>query len=115
MNRIPAHHHVILWTGVIMFTLLIIAFWVMGLPDMFKNAPTKTSFGDTANAWERVRAQADDMIALVTKQNREAQARDANTEQALKEQLKQILSTTAVAAPVGQETNATSTTTTTIE
>lgn len=96
-----------------MFTLLIISFWVIGLPDMFKNAPTKTSFGDTANAWERVRAQADDMIALVTKQNREAQARDADTEQTLKEQLKQILSTTTVAAPIVQETNAASTTTTT--
>ncbi|MEK7481689.1 MAG: hypothetical protein AAB633_03060 [Patescibacteria group bacterium] len=115
MNHTPAHHHVILWTGVIVFTLLIGAFWVMGLPDMFKNAPTKTSFSDTANAWERVRAQADDMIELVTKQNQAATARDAQTSQALKEQLKQMLSTTTVAAPIEPETAATSTATTTIE
>lgn len=115
MDHTPPHHHVILWTGVALFAALIGAFWIMGLPDMFKNAPAKTSFDETTNAWERVRKQADDMIALMTKQNAEATARDTETRETLKDQLKVLLSTTAVAAPIATSTNETAVTTTPTE
>lgn len=115
MDRTPPHHHVILWAGVALFAALIGAFWIMGLPDMFKNAPTKTSFSETANAWGRVRKQADDMIALMTKQNAEATARDTETRETVRDQLKALLSTTTVAAPIATSTSETTVTTTPTE
>lgn len=115
MDHTPPHHHVILWVGVAAFAVLIGAFWVMGLPDMFKNAPAKTSFAETENAWGRVRKQADDMIALMTKQNAETAARETQTRETLKGQLKALLSTTTVAAPIATSTTETTVTTTPAE
>lgn len=115
MHRTPVHHHVILWVGVIGFALLIGVFWMMGLPDIFTSAPSQSALlEDTRTAWDRVRKEADQTIALFNEQNRAAEDR-ANASEELKSQLKKILSETTVAAPIEQETNTASTTTTTIE
>lgn len=89
----PPHHHVILWTGVIGFAVLIGSFWVMGLGGLFHGAPSRArALDDTARAWERVRADADATIARITAGTpRNEKKQDAATAAAIIEMVKNRL------------------------
>lgn len=105
MDQKP-HHHIILWMGVGVFTALIVVFWAMGLPDMFKKGvPAKNPLTDSKNSWDEIFKQAAATQHLISEPKNSGMA----PEETITTQLKTLLGEGAQAGPLQSVSTTTST------
>ena len=100
------HHHILLGTGVSVFTAMIVIFWAMGLPDIFGNAKSgENPLAESKNSWDEIFRQAEQTQESIRKQTA-ALSKEMDTERTLEKKLKAMLAAKVTAQALTAPTTA---------